>query len=153
MKALAINHVGIHALDLEASIAFYQDLLGMLPVQTPDFGHIRAQWMQLGDQQIHLTEMDVVVPHLHHTAFTVDDFEATYRKAKELGALTTNDGGAVRVFPPGVASFHAYDPARNRIEINGRGVEALDPSHFDSWTLLEDEFPQSEAAKRARLLP
>jgi len=53
MTATSINHVSVHANDLDASVAFYQDLFGMRRIPTPNFA-FPVQWLRLGTQQFHL---------------------------------------------------------------------------------------------------
>jgi len=53
MTATSINHVSIHAQDLERSAAFYEQLFGMERIPTPKFAFPVA-WLRLGRQQLHL---------------------------------------------------------------------------------------------------
>ena len=53
MAAISINHVSIHAQDLERSAAFYEQLFGMQRIPTPTFAFPVA-WLRLGRQQLHL---------------------------------------------------------------------------------------------------
>jgi catechol 2,3-dioxygenase-like lactoylglutathione lyase family enzyme len=53
MAATSINHVSIHARDLDESVAFYERLFGMRRIPTPNSA-FPVQWLQLGDQQLHL---------------------------------------------------------------------------------------------------
>ena len=47
MTAISINHVSIHAQDLERSAAFYEQLFGMQRIPTPTFAFPVA-WLRLG---------------------------------------------------------------------------------------------------------
>ena len=53
MAAISINHVSIHAEDLEESAAFYEQMFGMEPIPAPTFAFPVA-WLRLGRQQLHL---------------------------------------------------------------------------------------------------
>ena len=50
-----LNHVSVVAADLEASLRFYVDELGLEPLPTPDFGY-PVRWLAAGDRQVHLFE-------------------------------------------------------------------------------------------------
>ena len=66
MTAISINHVSIHAHDLEASAAFYEELFGMQRIPTPTFAFPVA-WLRLGRQQLHLfVRSDARAPQFHH---------------------------------------------------------------------------------------
>src|SRR5437762_99252 len=78
------------AADLAESARFYERLFGMERIPTPVFPDVRVLWLRLGDQQLHLFERDGPAPRYHHLAFDVDDFEAVYLKARELGLLDSD---------------------------------------------------------------
>ena len=50
-----LNHVSIVAHDLETSLRFYVDELGLEPVATPNFG-FPVMWLDAGHCQIHIFE-------------------------------------------------------------------------------------------------
>jgi len=45
MTATSINHVSVHAHDLDESVAFYEDLFGMRRIPTPNFA-FPVQWLR-----------------------------------------------------------------------------------------------------------
>ncbi len=56
-QVLAIHHVSLIVADTARALAFYQDLLGLEPVpERPDLAFPGA-WLWVGDQQIHLLEL------------------------------------------------------------------------------------------------
>ena len=66
MSAISINHVSIHAQDLERSATFYEQLFGMERIPTPTFAFPVA-WLRLGRQQLHLfIRSGVQAPPFHH---------------------------------------------------------------------------------------
>jgi catechol 2,3-dioxygenase-like lactoylglutathione lyase family enzyme len=68
--ALRVNHVSIHAEDMEESARFYEELFGMR--RLPKFQQ-SVLWLDLGDQQLHLSRRDdVEVPRAHHLAIDVE---------------------------------------------------------------------------------
>src|SRR2546423_7611791 len=83
MSAISINHVSIHAEDLERSAAFYEQLFGMERIPTPTFA-FPVLWLRLGRQQLHLfVRSDPRAPQFHHVGLNVDDFDAVYWRARQ----------------------------------------------------------------------
>src|SRR5215210_7606469 len=100
MPATRLNHVSVSAPDLERSARFYEELFGLQRIPAPTFPEVEVIWLQVGDAQLHLFRRDVPAPRNHHLAFTVDDFEAVYRKAAERGLLEEDAWGAqIRELP------------------------------------------------------
>jgi catechol 2,3-dioxygenase-like lactoylglutathione lyase family enzyme len=125
VRATGINHVSIHADDMETSIRFYEELFGAERLPTPNFG-MQVQWLQLGSQQLHLFGTETDAPRYHHLALNVDDFEAVYRAAKERGALDDEThGSALREHPSGWVQMYLRDPAGNLLEIDWPDAASL----------------------------
>jgi lactoylglutathione lyase len=122
MSALRINHVSIHAADLDVSEAFYSELFGVTRLPTPDFG-LPVRWLKVGDTQLHLFNRAAEAPANHHFAFTVDDLAEVYRKARAMGAL---DRPEVRRLPDGSAQMYLRDPSGNLVECNASDADSLD---------------------------
>ena len=135
MTASRINHVSVHALDLDASEAFYAELFGMRRIPAPHFGH-PVRWLQVGDMQLHLFQRPVEAPPNHHFALTVDDLEAVYRTARDRGWLDTP---RVRRLPDGAAQAYLRDPAGNQVEVNAPGADTLDPGLVGELVPLDGE--------------
>src|SRR4051794_18135327 len=116
-----INHVSINARTLQESVDFYVELLGAVPIATPNFG-IPIQWLALGETQLHIFERDVEPPSHHHLGITVDDLEAPYRVAERRGMF---DGDTFRnhliELPGDVVQLYLRDPAGNLVELDHRG--------------------------------
>jgi lactoylglutathione lyase len=151
MRATSFTHVSIHAYDLEESVAFYTELFGMERVPSPDFAQT-VEWLQLGDQQLHLFQSDDPAPRRHHIGLDVDDFEAVYLVAVEHGLF---DGDAfdatVRELVDGAVQMYLRDPAGNLVEVNWPDASTLDRSVVTNITHIQDERPQSDEARQARL--
>lgn len=135
MPALRINHVSVHAPDLDASEKFYRELFGTERIPTPDFGY-PVRWLKVGGMQLHLFQRPVDAPPAHHFALTVDDAETVYRKARERGALDRNE---VRKLPDGSAQFYLRDPAGNLLEVNAPDADKLDRSLIGDLILVGGE--------------
>jgi YD repeat-containing protein len=152
MRAVRFNHVSIHADDLEESTRFYEEVFGMERLPTPRFRQ-SVQWLRLGDQQLHLFQRDATEPpRFHHVALDVDDFEAAYRKARELGLLDTETWDSpIREHRSGWVQMYIRDPAGNLVEIDWPDASTLDRSSIPELTRLDDDLPQTEAARSATL--
>jgi catechol 2,3-dioxygenase-like lactoylglutathione lyase family enzyme len=146
-----INHVSIHAHDLQDSASFYVELLGAEPIPTPNFG-LPVQWLALGRTQLHLFERDVPAPVHHHLGITVEDLEGPYAVAARHGALERETVGNHLVELPGdVVQLYIRDPAGNLVELDMHGAERLSPALRAELRALADLHPQSEDNLRGRL--
>lgn len=151
MRATRLNHVSVHASDMEASLRFYTDVFGMERLPSPNFAQ-RVEWLRLGDQQLHLFHRETAAPEFHHIALDVDDFEVAYLKAKELGLLDEDSfGAAVRELPGGAVQMYIRDPAGNLVELDWPDVNTLDRSVIANIRRVVDERPQSDEALRSTL--
>jgi catechol 2,3-dioxygenase-like lactoylglutathione lyase family enzyme len=150
VRATRFNHVSIVADDMEESVRFYTTVFGMERVPSPDFGS-PVEWLQLGNQQLHLFKRETGAPKYHHIALDVDDFEAVYLKVRELGIKDNTLGPDVRELPDGSVQMYLRDPAGNLIEIDWPDVTTLDRSVVTTIHRLEDERPQTGEAALAKL--
>ena len=115
--------------DLEASLAFYRDLLGLEVISPPEF---KNKFLRVSEGTDGVPEMVVLIPHpgpeefprekakrvLHHMAFRVDS--AAYDQLRErLSAtgLETRDG--IHPVLKGVRTFYVDDPDGNEVECIG----------------------------------
>jgi glyoxylase I family protein len=108
----AVQHVALTVDDLDAALRFYA-LLGFDPLPRPDIG-IPGAWLQAGDAQIHLLELDDPAPHaINHVALWVGDVDAAAEHLRSHGLRV--DGPS-----PIGDSLQAFvkDPAGNIIELN-----------------------------------
>jgi len=152
MPALAINHVSVHALDLEASTRFYVELFGAERIPTPDFG-FPVQWLRLGEQQLHLFVRDgAAPPAYHHLGITVEDFEAVFRRVRDLHLA---DGRAfaasINELPDGAVQLYLRDPAGNLVEVDWPDASTLDRALVGEIPRLADRIPQRGEHARATL--
>ena len=79
MAIRAIDHVNIVTTDLEGTVAFYAEAIGLRPGWRPDFSFPGA-WLYAGERPvIHLmvAERDAGTGPLDHVAFVAEDFEGT----------------------------------------------------------------------------
>ena len=151
MRPTGFNHVSIHARDLDESVRFYTEVLGMEKIATYTFA-FPVQYLRLGDLQLHLFQRDTPAPEFHHIGIDVDDFQAAYQRAKELGI---HDSSAfysdIYELPDGSVQMYIRDPSGNLVEIDWPDVTTLDRSALPDIKKLSDTVEQTEEGLRATL--
>ena len=151
MRTSGINHVSVHANDLQESVRFYVKLLDAELLDTPNFG-LPVQWLALGASQIHLFERPGEAQSHHHFAITVEDLEPVYARAEAMGAFERKSYKHHLIELPGdIAQTYVRDPAGNLMEIDTPGASRL-PEHLRAeMKRLADLYPQDEQNLRGRL--
>ena len=91
------NHFNFNVLDMERSLSFYAEALGLSPVREKKAADGSFRLVYLGDGRtgfsLELTELaDRSTPYdlgecEFHLAFVTDDFEAAHRKHSEMGCI------------------------------------------------------------------
>lgn len=151
MAAIGFNHVSINALDLDESVRFYEELLGLEKIPTYDFA-FPTQYLRLGDLQLHIFERPATAPEFHHIGLTVDDLESAYLRAKEMGVLDTEAFfSPIYELPDGSVQLYLRDPAGNLVELDWPDVTTLDRGVFDQLPKLADTVPQSSEGLESTL--
>ena len=101
MIAKSVDHISFAVRDLEASLHFYRDVLGLEDIPRPDFG-IPGAWLDAGNSQVHLIAApdgadigappDALSPLACHQAFAVEDYQKTvdHLKANGLEVMETS---------------------------------------------------------------
>ncbi len=101
MIAKSVDHISFAVRDLEASLHFYRDVLGLEDIPRPDFG-IPGAWLGAGNSQVHLIAApdgadigappDALSPLACHQAFAVEDYQKTvdHLKANGLEVMETS---------------------------------------------------------------
>ena len=144
-------HAGVTVSDMEASLRFYVDVLGLERVPSPDFAE-RVEWLRAGDLQIHLFLADGPAPERHHLGLDVDDFEAAYVMVRDAGLQDdATFAPTARELNDGSVQLYLRDPAGNLVELNWPDASTLDRSVVTDLRHVRDERPQSAEAQRARL--
>ncbi|MCD7769046.1 MAG: VOC family protein [Oscillospiraceae bacterium] len=97
MSTFAFNHVNFNVLDLDRSLTFYRDALGLEPVNMKDAADGSFKLVYLGDGQtgfrMELTWLrDRTEPYdlgegEFHVAFAVPDMEAAHAKHQAMGCI------------------------------------------------------------------
>ncbi|MDI9259101.1 VOC family protein [Alicyclobacillus sendaiensis] len=112
MAMMKLEHVGIMVSNLERSIAFYTDVLGMELLGTLDHNTpgIRLAFLSYPGQNAQIELIEGYAERLpdegqvHHVAITVDDIEAEAARLRGAGvrfldeAITTLRNGAQYIF-------------------------------------------------------
>jgi len=109
----AVHHVSINVEDIDAALAFYTDVLGLVPrTDRPDFGFGGA-WLDAGGQQVHLIEGRPPAALGQHFALLVDDLDGTVAELRER-AVEVSDPTPVG------SSRQAFltDPSGNLVELH-----------------------------------
>ncbi len=147
MSTNGFTHVSVHAQDLKESARFYEDLFGMEEIPAPSFP-FPVRWLKAGTLQLHLFAGEERAPSGHHFGLDVDDFEAVYLKAKEMGAQV-GEGYFSKVYelPDGAAQLYLRDPAGNMVEVNFPDAAALDRSVIGEIEKVPSETQESARAK------
>lgn len=57
INIFSLNHASLIVSNLDRSMSFYSEILGLRQIDRPDLG-FPGIWFQLGDQQIHLLELE-----------------------------------------------------------------------------------------------
>jgi len=152
MNAISINHVSIHARDLDESVAFYEQLFGMERIPTPTF-EFPVAWLRLGRQQLHLfARDDAQAPRFHHVGLNVDDFDAIYWRVREQRLLDNSAFfSAMYELPDGSVQMYLRDPADNLVEVDWPDWHTLDARIRDDLLPLSATVHQTGDALRATL--
>ena len=94
---IQFNHFNFNVLDLDKSLAFYKEALGLEPVRVKDAADGSFQLVYLGDGVSDFTQEltwlhDRTEPYdlgegEFHLAFTVPDLDAAHRKHQAMGCI------------------------------------------------------------------
>ena len=140
-----VHHVSLPASDLQRSIAFYEGVLGLEPMQRPAFD-FDGRWYKVGDRRLHLiVPRDDETPtfrhgkpidsHDAHFAIRVASYAAAvahleakgFRRSAGRNPVPTGDNPLpMRLSPTGAAGFpqiYLLDPDHNVIEINAATLD------------------------------
>ncbi len=126
-----IQHVNLMVNDLDATVSFYTEVIGLGLASTPDLG-FPAQFFRVGgSQEIHVNELGDVHPERSHFCLRVDDFNAVFARALERDVFEIETWGKARRLPTGVMQAFVRDPAGNLIELSCDSDQVVDSSIFE----------------------
>jgi lactoylglutathione lyase len=119
-----LEHVGVMVADLERSLAFYTDILGLKHLRTMlhTNGIIRLGFLAYPHSEDVLLELiegyNSSLPaegKVHHLAFTVDDIELERNRIKSLHVQLRDT--EITVLPDGSRYFFFYGPDGELLEL------------------------------------
>ncbi len=116
---ISFNHFNFNVLDLEKSLKFYKDALGLTPVRekTADDGSFKLVFLGDGISDFNL-ELTFLTDRKEaynlgecefHLAFKTDEFEKFHKKHEEMGIICFEN--------PGMGIYFINDPDGYWIEI------------------------------------
>lgn len=132
MTAKRIDHTGIMVKDIETSIAFYQDVLGMQLKDRITHTNGIIELAFLGFQEGPETEIELIQGYsselpaegkVHHIALLTEDIAAEFTHAKRQGAVFIDE--EITTLPNGYRYFYMKDQTANgsnfsSVKKNGR---------------------------------
>lgn len=91
------NHTNLNVTDLEKSLKFYEEALGLIPVRTKEASDGSFKLVFLSDQETsYLLELTWLRDHEGayelgenetHICFTADDYDAAHEKHQQMGCI------------------------------------------------------------------
>ena len=113
MQIADIHHVSLNVSDLERSVGFYRDVLGMHLLPRPEMP-VQGVWLDAGHgRQVHLILADVPDDRGQHVAFAVTDLDATIAELRDAGMKVSDP---FDVADTGIRQAFGRDPDGNRLE-------------------------------------
>jgi lactoylglutathione lyase len=119
-----INHIAFSVLDLQRSVRFYQEVVGLDTIPEP-FHDGRHAWFSMGSKsQLHLIQHPppIIIPtkntHLCFSVPSIDQFVEKLTKASISFEDWPGKKGAVTIRPDKVKQIYLQDPDGYWLEIN-----------------------------------
>lgn len=113
MRVTGLHHVSLNVTDLERSLKFWVDRVGLVPLPRPDLGFGGA-WLGAGEQQVHLLAIGGVPADTgQHFAVAVDDLDAAVAHLRAAGVEVSEPVA----LPTGARQCFCHDPDGNRLEL------------------------------------
>lgn len=119
MRVLALNHVGLHVDDVERSVVFYGEILGLATLPRPEFSFPGA-WFALGPgQELHLIggRGGGNAPDTYHYSLEVEDLDGILQRLRQY----TLEYRGPQIRPDEARQVFLRDP-------DGHTIELLEPA-------------------------
>ena len=105
---IQFNHFNFNVLDLDKSLAFYKEALGLEPVRVKDAAAGSFRLVYLGDGRTDF-QLDNLGECEFHLAFVTDQYQEFYEKHKAMGCICFEN--------PAMGIYFISDPDGYWIEI------------------------------------
>lgn len=119
-----LDHIALLVRDLDESIAFLTDVIGLSEIPNP-MGGTAIRWIEIGDgRRFHVQAGDIGRVHVEkqtHFALSATDFDAVLARLRAQGvAFSDMKGtpGALNTRPDGMRAIFLEDPNGYWFEIN-----------------------------------
>jgi glyoxylase I family protein len=119
MDLLGVHHVSINVTDLDKSLTFYRDTLGLavLGSRPDDVITVDGAWLQCPDgREIHLLVSEMPTGKGQHYAFEVGSVESTVETLSAAGHKVSKPAEMVGI----CRQVFCKDPSGNLVEFNQR---------------------------------
>ena len=131
MNTFVLHHVSVITTNLERSLEFYRDVLGLVPIERPPFD-IAGVWLVCGPSQLHLTvypegnfrRKSSIDNNDTHFALRVSNFDEALRRLNGKGFREDLPEGDAKLLavkrtePAGFPQIYLLDPDGHVLEIN-----------------------------------
>jgi lactoylglutathione lyase len=123
MPGKKIDHVGVMVKDLQRSIAFYEEIVGLKLKGTTPHSNGVIQLAFLGFSESNETELELIQGYneqlpqegkVHHFAVTVDDIEKEFERIQRLDVELIDQ--EITTLPNGYRYFFIHGPEGEWIE-------------------------------------
>ena len=119
-----LDHIALLVRDLDASLAFLTDVLGLVETPNP-MGGTAIRWIDIGDgRRFHVQAGDVSRVHVEkqtHFALSASDFDAVLARLRRDGIAFSDMAGtpgAINTRPDGMRAIFLKDPNGYWFELN-----------------------------------
>lgn len=118
MDLRGVHHVSINVSDLDATLAFYSEVLGLAVLNRPDDDiSVPGAWLGSPDgREIHLLLNEVPPRKGQHFAFEVGDVDAAASAVASAGHTVSGPAEIAGV----CRQVFCHDPSGNTVELNQR---------------------------------
>ena len=132
MKISELNHAAVHVADVDASVQFYGQVLGLEQIPRPAFSFPGA-WFKIGDfQELHIIGERELPVHSHnrgtHFALCVDSMEAAVAQLDACGVEYL----APKQRPDGAWQIFVQDPDGHFVELCDNSPARADERSMDN---------------------